>query len=256
MELNMDYFLQMLDLSRIQCVVVIITAFLVGFSKTGINGVIMLVIPILASAFGGKDSTGILLPILLVGDVFAVWSYRKSVDWKKVFAPLPWALIGLFIGAVVGKVINDQVFIILIGIIIIFCLGILMYTEKMGKNFTVPTGTWFYITAGILSGFATMIGNAAGPIFSVYLLALGLQKNDFMGTNAWFFFIINFIKVPVQIFAWHNIELRSFILTAVMTPIIALGAVLGFFIIKKINEKFFRHLIICMTALSALRLFV
>lgn len=256
MELNMDYFLQMLDLTWIQCLVVMLTAFLVGFSKTGVGGVLMLVIPVLASAFGGKDSTGVLLPILLVGDVFAVWSYRKSIDGKKALAPLPWALIGLFIGAVVGRVIDDQVFVILIGVIILFCLGVLLYTEKMGKNAGLPTGTWFYVTAGILSGFATMIGNAAGPIFSVYLLALGLQKNDFMGTTALFFFIINSIKVPIQVFAWHNVDLQSFILAAVMLPMVALGAALGLFVIKKINEKIFRYLIIGMTALSALRLFI
>lgn len=252
----MDDFLQLLNLTQMQCIIVMVTAFLVGFSKTGISGVLMLVIPMLASVFGGRDSTGILLPMLLVGDVFAVWSYRRSVNWKKVIAPLPWALIGMVIGAVVGKVISDQIFVILIGIIVLFCLGILLYTEKMGKNFEVPTQTWFYITAGILSGFATMIGNAAGPIFSVYLLALGLQKNHFMGTNAWFFFIINSIKVPVQIFAWHNMGMQLLILTAVVLPVIALGAVLGFFIVKKINEKFFRYLIIGMTALSALRLFM
>lgn len=246
----------LLDLTQVQFIVVIIAAFLVGFSKTGIGGVTMLIIPVLASFFGGKDSTGILLPMLLVGDVFAIWSYRKSVNWKKVFQPLPWALIGMLIGAFVGNIISDQVFIILIGTIVLFCLGILVYTEKGGKNFKLPTGPWFYVTAGILSGFATMIGNAAGPIFSIYLLALGLQKNHFMGTNAWFFFIINFIKVPIQIFAWHNIGLQSFALTAVMLPIIAAGAVLGLFIIKKINEKFFRILIISMTAISAVRLFI
>ena len=145
---KMDYVLQMLDLTGIQGMVVMLTAFLVGFSKTGVSGVLMLVIPVLATVFGGKDSTGVLLPLLLVGDIFAVWSYRRSIDWKKVLAPLPWALIGLFLGAVVGRVIADQVFVILIGTIILFCLGILVYTEKMGKNFTVPTGTWFYITAG------------------------------------------------------------------------------------------------------------
>lgn len=252
----MNDFLALLDLTQMQFIIVMIAALLVGFSKTGIGGITMLVIPVLASVFGGKDSTGILLPMLLVGDVFAVWSYRKSVNWKNVFAPLPWAMIGMFIGAAVGSIISDQVFINLIGLIVLGCLGILLYMEKRGNQFKVPTGTWFYIVAGILSGFATMIGNAAGPIFSVYLLALGLQKNHFMGTNAWFFFIINFIKVPVQMFAWHNIELQSFTLTAAMLPIIAIGAVLGLLVIKKMKDKFFRYLIISMTAVSAIRLFI
>jgi len=53
----------------------------------------------------------------------------------------------------------------------------------------------------VLSGFASMIGNAAGPIFAIYLLALGFTKNNFIGANSWFFFMINLIKLPLQIFS-------------------------------------------------------
>jgi len=252
----MDNLLQVLDLNWIKFLVVIITALLVGFGKTGIGGVIMLVIPILASAFGGKDSTGILLPMLLAGDVYAIWYYRRSVNWKNAMKPLPWALIGLVLGVVVGNQISDKTFTVLIGIIILFCLGILLYTEKLGKDFVVPHKIWFYALVGIISGFASMIGNSAGPIFSIYLLALGFKKNDFMGTNALFFFIINLIKMPLQIFVWHNIGAQSIAITALMVPVITLGAFLGFFILKKINEKSFRYLIIGMTALSAIKLFI
>ncbi|MDF2543058.1 MAG: putative permease [Herbinix sp.] len=244
----------MLDLNLLQWITVIITAFLVGFSKTGIGGVMMMAIPILANTFGGKDSTGILLPMLLVGDIFAIWYYRKSVDWRKVFTPLPWALVGLAIGAFIGNYISDKVFVILIGLIVLFCLGILIYTEKKGKDFQVPNNPLFYILVGILSGFASMIGNAAGPIFSIYLLALGFKKNNFMGTNAWFFFIINSTKLPLQIFVWHNISLKTFFLTLSMIPIITIGAILGFIVLKKINEKYFRYIVIAMTAIAALRL--
>ncbi|MHB1485918.1 MAG: sulfite exporter TauE/SafE family protein [Saccharofermentanales bacterium] len=245
-----------LDLTLIQLLVVIIAAFLVGFGKTGISGVIMLVIPILAITFGGKDSTGILLPMLMAGDLFAIWYYRKNVNWKNVFAPLPWALAGLILGAVIGNFISDKAFMILIGIIVLLCLGILVYTEKKGKNFSVPDDAWFYILVGILSGFSSMIGNAAGPIFSIYLLALGFKKNNFMGTNAWFFFIINSIKMPLQIFVWHNIGMHTLTITLLLIPVITIGAVLGFLILKKVNEKAFRYLVIGMTTLSAIRLFL
>jgi uncharacterized membrane protein YfcA len=248
--------IQMLNLEGAQWITVIIVAFLVGFSKTGIGGVTMLAIPILAGAFGGKDSTGIMLPMLLVGDLFAIWYYRRSVEWRKVFTPLPWAVIGLALGAVVGNYISDKAFVMLIGIIVLFCLGLLVYTENKGKNFSVPDQAWFYILVGILSGFASMIGNAAGPIFSIYLLALGFKKNNFMGTNAWFFFIINFTKLPLQIFVWHNIGPKSFTMTLSMVPVITIGAILGYFILKKINEKYFRYLIIGMTAIAAIRLFM
>lgn len=251
----MDSLLQ-LDLDMIEWLTVIIVALMVGFAKTGIGGVTMLAIPILASVFGGKDSTGIMLTMLLVGDMFAVWYYRKSVEWKKVFQPLPWAILGIILGVVIGNYISDRTFLTLIGIIILICLGILVYTEIKGKNIKVPGESWFYILVGVLSGFASMIGNAAGPIFGIYLLALGFKKNNYMGTNAWFFFIVNLTKLPMQIFIWHNISIRSVTMTAVVLPMIILGAILGYYILKKINEKFFRYLVITMTGIAALKLFI
>ncbi len=250
----MDSFLLMPELNSVQWITVIITAFFVGFSKTGINGVVMLAIPLLAGAFGGKDSTGIMLPMLLVGDLFATWYYRHDVEWKKVIAPLPWAFVGLIVGVFLGNYLNDRTFVTLIGIIVLLCLGILIYTERKGKDFRVPNSAWFYIMVGILSGFASMIGNAAGPIFSIYLLALGFKKNNLMGTNAWFFFAINLTKLPLQIFLWNNIGMKSFKITLMMFPVITIGAILGFLILKKINEKYFRYLVIAMTAAAALRL--
>jgi uncharacterized membrane protein YfcA len=107
-----------------------------------------------------------------------------------------------------------------------------------------------------MSGFASMIGNAAGPIFSVYLLALGFKKNNFMGISAWFFFIINLSKVPLQIFVWKNIDAASLLTTAIMIPVITIGAVLGAFILKKINDKYFRYLVIVMTGIAALKLLI
>lgn len=252
----MENLLQIMNLNGLQWLTIIIAALIVGFSKTAIGGVTMLVIPFLASVFGGKDSTGIMLPMLLVGDLFAIWYYRKSAEWKKVFLPLPWAILGIILGVVVGNYISDKAFLALIGIIILICLGILVYTEKKGKNVKVPEKAWFYISVGVLSGFASMIGNAAGPIFGIYLLALGFKKNNYMGTNAWFFFIVNLIKLPMQIFVWHNIGIRSVAIAAVMLPIITLGAVLGFYILKKINEKIFRYIVITMTAIAAIKLFV
>ena len=250
----MNNIIQMFDFTGLQWITIITTALFVGFSKTGIGGISMLAIPLLAAAFGGKDSTGILLPMLLVGDLFAIWYYRRSVEWRNVFKPMPWAVIGLVLGVIVGSYISDKTFVTLIGFIVLFCLGILIYTEKKGKNFKVPSDAWFYIMVGVLSGFASMIGNAAGPIFSIYLLALGFRKNNFMGTNAWFFFVINLIKLPLQIFVWHNIGIGSLSITIIMLPVITVGAILGFFILKKINEKYFRYIVIIMTAIAAIRL--
>lgn len=248
--------LSIFDLTGTQWILVIIAAFMVGLSKTGVNGIMMLVIPILANVFGGKESTGVLLPLLITGDIFAVLFYRKQAKWGIIKKLLPWALAGLALGVIVGNYINDRQFKFLIAIIVIACLGILLYTEKKGNKAIVPENPWLSALAGIAAGFATMIGNAAGPIFSVYLLAKGVKKYDFMGTAAWFFMIINLTKVPLQVFVWHNVTGKSFLTAGLMLPAIALGAFIGTVIIKKLNEKFFHYFIIVLTAISALRLLI
>ncbi|HEY8804290.1 MAG TPA: sulfite exporter TauE/SafE family protein [Clostridium sp.] len=244
------------DLSIMQWTWLIIAAFLVGFSKSGVSGFLMPVIPILASLFGGKESTGVILPLLVIGDAFALYYYNRHADWKNIKKLLPWALIGLVFGVIVGNYINDKQFKVVISISVLLCLVALIYTEKKGENIKVPTSKWFYVTAGIATGFTSMIGNAAGPIFSVYLLTMNFKKNDFMGTTAWFFFLINLSKVPLQILFWHNISVKTVILSIGMVPAIALGALLGMLMIKKINEKYFRYIIISMTAIAAVRLLI
>ena len=247
-------FITAMDLSAIQWVVLIASAFFVGFSKTGISGLMMLLIPILASVFGGKESTGLILPMLLAGDVFAVWYYHRHAEWSNIKKLLPWAFAGIISGAVVGNYINDTQFKALIAILVLICLFILIYMEKKGDSLKVPEKIWFFALTGIAAGFASMIGNAAGPIFSVYLLARGFKKNNFMGTTAWFFLIVNFTKLPFQIFYWKNVTWDTMLTAVIMVPAIAIGALIGVVIIKKINEKPFRYIIIAMTAITAVRL--
>jgi len=245
---------ELLALPLEQWVWIIIAAVLVGFSKTGISGAMMLVIPIVAAVFGGKESTGIILPMLLVGDFFAVKYYHRHADWKNIRQLLPWALIGLLCGVVVGSYINDQQFKVLIAISVLICLAILVYSEKKGDSLVVPNAMWFYALVGIACGFTSMIGNAAGPIFSIYLLAMAFKKNSFMGTAAWFFLIINATKVPLQVFFWHNITWQTLTLVIIVIPAIIVGAIAGIYVIKRINEKPFRYMIILMTGVAAVRL--
>ena len=248
--------IHMFNLSTMQWTCLIISAILVGVSKTGISGFLMPVIPIIASVFGGKESTGVILPILVIGDVFAVYYYNRHAKWENIKKLLPWTIIGLLLGVIVGNFINDKQFKAVISISVLLCLVALIYTEKKGENIKVPTNKWFYAIAGIATGFTSMIGNAAGPIFSVYLLTMNFKKNDFMGTTAWFFFLVNLAKLPLQILFWHNISFKTILLSVGMVPAIALGALLGMLMIKKINEKNFRYIIIIMTFIAAVRLLI
>ncbi|MCM3727166.1 sulfite exporter TauE/SafE family protein [Neobacillus cucumis] len=246
--------LSLFHLNLSEWIWLIVAAVLIGFSKTGISAFSMPVIPIIALIFGGKESTGMILPLLIIGDLFAIYYYNRHADWKDIKALLPWVAAGLLLGLVVGEYTNDAQFKMIISICVILCLIILVYTEKKGEGAKVPKGKWFYALTGILSGFASMIGNAAGPIFSVFLLAKGFKKDKFLGTTAWFFFIVNISKVPMQALVWHNIHLKTLLFSLMMIPAIAVGAIIGAFLIKRINEKPFRIIILIVTALSAIRL--
>ena len=242
------------NLTSWQWLWLIAAALLIGFSKTGIGGVSMPVIPIIAGVFGGKASTGIILPMLIVGDVFALYYYNRHGEWVNIKKLLPWTIVGLMLGIIVGNYINDKQFKAIIAVSVFICLFVLVYTEKKGESLNIPNKIWFYALIGAGAGFTSMIGNAAGPLLTIYLLSMGFKKNSFLGTNAWFFFILNIFKIPLQIFFWHNISMSTLTLTVFMIPAIAIGATIGAIVIKRIKEKSFRYIIIGMTFIAAIRL--
>ena len=101
-----------------------------------------------------------------------------------------------------------------------------------------------------------MIGNVAGPVFAIYLLAMHLPKNSFIGTSAWFFMIINFTKFPLQLFVWDNINAETLMIDLVTLPAIAVGAFVGFKAVKIIPEQIYRGAVIVITAISAFLLLI
>ena len=252
--MNFTQAAQLLGLEPWSLGLVIVTAVLIGFSKTGIGGVVMVVVPLMAATFGGKMSTGIILPMLITGDIFAVAYYHRHADWPGIRRLLPWVLAGLLLGLLVGNLIDDQQFTLLIAVSLLICLAILVAMELRAGQLRVPDGMWFYALIGIIAGLTTMIGNVAGPIFAVYLLARRFEKQGFLGTSAWFFMIINVTKLPLQIYFWGNITMQTALLSAVMIPAVLVGAVLGAMVIKRIPEKPFRWLVIGMTSVAIVRL--
>lgn len=115
---------------------------------------------------------------------------------------------------------------------------------------------WYSALFGLLGGFTTMIGNAAGPVMSVYLLSMRKEKMEYIGINAWFFLVVNLLKVPFQIFAWDNITWSSFSLNLMMLPVISIGALLGIRLVKLFPEKAFRIFIQIVTILSVIMMLI
>ncbi|MDR1102838.1 MAG: sulfite exporter TauE/SafE family protein [Tannerella sp.] len=232
--------------------ILFLSAFFIGMSKTGIQGINMLMIPLMALAFGAKPSTGVILPMLCFSDLLAVAYYRRSAEWKYIFRLLPSALGGFVLAMAVDSFVPPAQFKHLLAACLTVVMAVMVWSER-GKRENRLTERWWYGPAfGLLGGFTTMIGNAAGPVMAIYLLSVRLPKYAFVGTSAWFFLVINYLKIPIQVFAWHNITASSLLLNLYTVPFMLAGAVAGIYVVRKLPEKGFRSVITVVTALSVL----
>ncbi|WP_416305523.1 sulfite exporter TauE/SafE family protein [Neptunicella sp. SCSIO 80796] len=227
-----------------------LVAFFIGMAKTGVHGISMFSIPLLAVIFGGKASSGLMLPMLIMADLFAVHYYHRHANWGYLVKLFPSAAAGVLIGTWLGNLIDDQLFRLLMGIIIFISLAIMLWMEKANKE-QVPDYLWFAILMGTLGGITTMIGNLAGSIMALYLLSMRLPKNEYIGTAAWFFLAINLFKVPFHVFSWHTIDWHSLALNLIGLPFIAFGAWAGIVFVRHIPDKQYRWLVLAMTAVAA-----
>ena len=244
------------ELTPLQWLLMAVCGMLIGMSKVGVPGVSLIVVPILAFIFGGKQSTGVLLPILMMADLFGVGYYRRHAQWSYLVKILPWAFIGVGLALWVGEIVNDEQFKNIIAILVFLCIGLMLWRDRRKNKDLIPDRWWFAASMGVLGGFATMIGNVAGPIFAIYLLAMQLPKNNFIGTSAWFFLILNFAKFPLHLFIWKTISWSSLRIDIITLPAIALGAFLGIWLVKVIPEKMYRAFVIVVTAASAFLLLI
>ncbi len=241
------------ELGLINYIIIAICAFMVGVSKTGIPGVGILVVPLLASAVPAKASVGLLLPMLIFADIFAVAYYRRHAVWIHLIRLIPWAACGVVVGYfILGKVNNEQLKPI-IGAIILVLLILNYWWNKNRDQTKVPDNIFFAGFMGLLAGILTMLANAAGPIMIIYLLAMRLPKYEFIGTRAWYFIIMNCFKVPFS----ANLGLinpASLRLDLVMFPVIAIGALIGIFILNRIPQKVFNLIVQVLAACAAIKL--
>ncbi|MDD2707727.1 MAG: sulfite exporter TauE/SafE family protein [Verrucomicrobiae bacterium] len=246
-------------LSICQWAIALAGAFVLGVSKTGIAGVGSFVIAVFALILPARESTGIILPLLICGDVVAVKSYHRHAVWGHLWRLFPWAVTGIIIGYFTMDHINDQQVQRLIGAILLVMVAVHWWRRRMlsrdpeHADEHIPHGLWFSATMGLLAGFTTMVANAAGPIMILYLLAMGLPKMEFLGTGAWYFMILNVFKVP---FSCHLglINPSSFSLNLILAPAVVAGALWGRSVIQHINQKLFESIALVSTLVVGLRL--
>jgi uncharacterized membrane protein YfcA len=230
----------------------LVAAFLVGFSKTALPGLVILIVPMLAAVFPVKLSVGALLPMLLLGDMFAIVRYRQYTQWRKLLRLLPFVFIGMIPARFLLASIPDEPFKLVLGILVL--LLILVEFARRRYNWErMPRSLVFTATMGILAGFATTIGNVGGPIMSVYLLSMGMGKHEFIGTGAWFYLIVNVTKIPI--FAQLGmITAETLRFDFISAPLIIIGALLGIIALPKIPQNVFAGLIFVLATIAALGL--
>lgn len=208
--------------------------------------------PVFALLFGAKASTGVVLPMLCFADLMAVIYYRKKFHRDLVLKPMPWALLGLVVALVAGHLIPQSGFKVMMAVCILLGIITMLGTRKPERADAFTGSVWFAPVMGFLLGFSTMIGNAAGPLLVVYLLALRLPKFGFVATGAWFIMILNYLKIPLQILVWDNVSWDGLLLNAVAIPFILLGGILGIFVVRILPEQRFRMVMMALTVVSTL----
>lgn len=244
----------MTEFTPAQWSLAVLAAFGMGISKAGLVGVGLFHVVVFALLFGARDSTGVVLPMLLIADVGAVVAFRREVRWDHLRRMLPPACVGIVLGAAMMGRISDELFKPLIGWIVIVLTVLQSVRMARPDSFgDVPHGRPFAWGSGLLAGVTTMLANAASPITSIYFLAVSLPKLEFVGTTAWFFLIINAFKVPFS--AWLGLIHGSTLLFNLMlVPAIVLGLLLGGWLTHRVPQRLFDGLMLTFAVVAAFRL--
>lgn len=236
-----------------QWAIAIAAALLVGVSKTGIAGLGMLFVVMFTYVLPAKQATGVVLPLLICGDIVAVASYRRHAAWTHLWRLFPWTAAGVIVGYFALGRIDDRQAKMLIGVIVLGLLALHFWRRRRAADEAPERAGWFAPAVGVLAGFTTLVANAAGPLMAIYLLAMRLPKMEFVGTGAVFFLLLNLFKVPFMV----NLGLingGSVTLNLVLAPAVLLGAWIGRKILGRIDQKLFETLALVLSAVAGLKL--
>lgn len=240
-----------------------LAAAVIGYSKTALGGLAVVAVALFASILPARQSTAAILAVLIVGDLVAVWHYRRDADWALVRRLLPAVLPGLALGSLFLAHVGDQTLRRSIGGVLLVLLGLQLWSRRRragsdegatgaARAAGHPAAAW---GAGSAAGFATMTANAAGPVMTLYLSAAGIDKRRFIGTNAWFFLVVNLVKVPFSIGLGllHGADVAR---AGLLAPLVVLGGVVGSATVARISQRAFDVAVLLTSAVAAVALLV
>lgn len=239
-------------------VLLTLAAVLVGVSKTALPGISTISIAIFAALLPAKASTGALLLLLIVGDIFAITIYRRHADWKTLVRLIPAVIAGVAVGALFLALASDEWVRRLIGGILLLVIAFTLWQRRkpaagVTSRAASETSRFARAAYGSLGGFTTMVANAGGPVMSMYFLAARFPVKAFLGTAAWFFAVINMVKLPVSI-GLGLITGETLLLALCLIPGIVIGALVGLWTARRIPQHLFDWVVIVFTVIGAVYL--
>ncbi|SFR57297.1 sulfite exporter TauE/SafE family protein [Microbacterium azadirachtae] len=246
----------MIDLAPWAWILLAIAGTVVGLSKTALPGANTVSVAIFAALLPARTSTGALLLLLIVGDLFALLTWRRHAHWPTLLRLAPAVAAGLVLGAVFLSVAGNAVVRPVIGAILLTMVAITLWRRR--RTAAAPEGAAHLGTTlgyGALGGFTTMVANAGGPVMSMYFLAMRTPVKVFLGTAAWFFAIVNIVKVPV-LAGLGLITVPVLLMDAVLVPMVVIGALFGRWLIPRIHQALFDRIVLILTVLGALYLLI
>jgi uncharacterized membrane protein YfcA len=237
-----------------------VAALVVGFSKTSIGGLATISVAIFASVMPARQSTAALLLVLIVGDVFAVWHYRRECDWGILRRLVPAVLPGLALGAAFLAVVDDALLRHSIGAMLLVLTAVQLILTTRGGDSRATVRAHAHsrpaaLLAGLAAGFATMTANAAGGVMTLYFTAQGVRKMQFLGTGACLFLGVNLCKVPFSagLGLFTTDALRNALFLA---PLVLLGAWVGLRTAVRLSQARFDAAVLVATGIAAVALLV
>lgn len=271
------------SLTALHWVLLALAAALVGLSKAAVPGISTISIAIFAAILPARQSTGALLVLLIVGDAFALWTYRRHADWPTLRKLVPTVLVGVIGGTVFLALAGDDVVRRVIALVLLAVISVTLArrarasradaaaaaaaaaqaesrpearTAEVGERTSRGSAVGHRLqtaTYGALGGFTTMVANAGGPVMSMYFLASAFSVKRFLGTSAWFFAVVNLAKLPFSI-SLGLITPRTLAVDLLLIPAVVGGAFVGRALAPRINQSLFERLVIVGTIAGALYL--
>ena len=238
-----------------------IAAFVVGFSKTAIPGAGLLAVPLVASIADGRLIAGASLPLLLVADVFAVSWYRQHTRWELLEPLAVWVAVGFGFGIAFFVAVGNDLRLIDIAIGVIILVMVVIQVWRMARRRPPqPARPRDAVIYGSTGGFTTFVSNSAGPVMNTYLVGLGLDKDQQVGTSAWFYFAVNLAKIPLYIAlgflttGGHFFTRESLLWNVCMIPAVIAGVFTGRALLPRISQEAFVIIVLVLSALGGVRL--